>query len=45
MPYGKKELDAKLDSTAIENRCAEYWEKDGVYKFNPDVAREKYFCN
>ncbi len=44
MPYGKKELDAKLDSTAIENRCAEYWEKDGVYKFNPDVARENTFA-
>ena len=44
MPYGKNELDAKLDSTAIENRCAQYWEDDGVYKFNPSAPRNDTFA-
>ncbi len=39
-----KELDAKLDSLAIENRCIEYWENAGIYKFDPNVSRADTFA-
>ena len=33
-----KELDQKFDAPSIENRCIEYWENAGVYRFDATVA-------
>ncbi len=40
MPYkDTKELDAKFETATIEHRCVDYWENDGVYKY--DVSRPR----
>lgn len=40
----KKDLDAKLNPAEIENRMVEYWEKSGVYKFDPSRPRAETFA-
>lgn len=39
-----KELDAKFDATTIEDRCIEYWENAGVYKFDKGCDRDQTFA-
>ena len=39
-----KELDQKFDALSIENRCIEYWENAGVYRFDATVARADTFA-
>lgn len=40
----EKELDAKYDHKAIEDRCMEFWEQNQVYKFDPATPRENIFA-
>ncbi len=36
-------LDDKLNISEVENRCKEYWQQTGVYRYNPDKSREQTF--
>lgn len=37
-------LDAKFDNKPIEDRCMEFWEKNGVYKYDPSRPRDETFA-
>jgi valyl-tRNA synthetase len=38
-----KELDAKYDAVAIENRCLQFWENQKTYQYDKSKSREETF--